>query len=95
MELEDKKQRMTIFWGLQYLQLKTRNKSMILILMNLRKTLVKIFNFETDDDNRKIKSNVHDYLWLHSHSYPSILTVEGEYINDCVIKKTDLLRRKT
>ena len=35
---------------------------MILILMNLRKTLVKIFNFETDDDNRKIKSNVHDYL---------------------------------
>ena len=95
MELEDKKQRMTIFGGLQYLQLKTRNKSMILILMNLRKTLVKIFNFETDDDNRKIKSNVHDYLWLHSHSYPSILTVEGEYINDFVIKKTDLLRRKT
>lgn len=29
-----------------------------------------------------------------SHSYPSILTVEGEYINDLVIKKTDLLRKK-
>ena len=62
MELEDEEQRMTIFWGLQCLQLKTRNKSMILILMNLRKTSVKIFNFETDDDNRKTKSNIHDYL---------------------------------
>ena len=61
-ESEDEKQRMTIFWGLQCLQLKTRNKSVILILMNLRKISVKIFNFETDDDNRKIKSNIHDYL---------------------------------
>lgn len=95
MELEDEKQRMTILLGLQCLQLKTRNKSMILILMNLRKISVKIFNFETDDDNRKIKSNVHEDLRLLSHSYPSILTVEGEYINDLVIKKTDLLRKKT